>query len=341
MIRHPSLTPTAVALLAVLGLVAGACSPSTGALGTPDSPRVTAEPSAGASASDAVPATAFPTDGPTPIPTGGPTGSPSASPAPATPGATPASSPTATVVVRAYFLTTTATGGIVVIPVLRTVPDAKAPARAAMTALLAGPDDAEKSAGPAISTTIPAGTRLLGLTIAGGVATVDLSTEFVSGGGSASMFGRLAQVTYTLTQFSTVSSVLFQLDGQLLTMIGGEGIVLARAVGRADYRDLLPAIFLDRPAWGAAAGNPAHIGGLANVFEATFRVQIQDATGNVIADQQMTASCGTGCWGTFAADVPYSVASAQYGVLRVFDLSARDGAPENVSEYRVWLTPAG
>jgi hypothetical protein len=51
------------------------------------------------------------------------------------------------------------------------------------------------------------------------------------------------------------------------------------------------------------------------------------------------ASCGTGCWGTFKADVPYSVDTAQYGTLRVFNLSARDGSVENLSEYRVWLTP--
>jgi len=33
------------------------------------------------------------------------------------------------------------------------------------------------------------------------------------------------------------------------------------------------------------------------------------------------------------------VAKAQYGTLRVFDYSAKDGTPENVTEYRVWLTP--
>ena len=81
--------------------------------------------------------------------------------------------------------------------------------------------------------------------------------------------------------------------------------------------------------------------GLANVFEATFRVRLLDAADGIIADQQVMASCGTGCWGTFTAQVSYSVASAQWGTLRVYDLSAKDGAPENLTDYPVWLTPAG
>lgn len=338
--------PFAVALLVITGLVAGACTPTAGPLGTPATPRATTAASADPGASDVMPATASPSVEPsasaTPPETEVPasTGTGSMAP-PAAPKPTTAPTSGATTTLRAYFLTTTADGGIVVIPVLREVPAAKAVAAAAMTALLAGPNDTEIAASPALSTTIPAGTRLLGISITNGVATVNLSREFESGGGSASIFGRLAQVAYTLTQFSTVDSVLFQLEGTPVTTFSGEGVILDHAVDRADYYDQLPAIFLDRPAWGAAAGNPARIGGLANVFEATFRAQILDGTGTVIADQQVMASCGTGCWGTVLADLPYTVDAAQYGTLRVFDLSARDGSVENLSEYRVWLTPAG
>jgi hypothetical protein len=200
-------------------------------------------------------------------------------------------------------------------------------------------------------TTIPEGTRLLGLTIANGVATVNLSKEFESGGGSASVLGRLAQVVYTLTQFPTVKSVSFELDGQPVTTFSGEGIVLAHPVGRADYTDQLPAIWVDRPAWGAAIGNPARVAGLANVFEATFRISIYGAepTGfdgglhfaPKLADVQVMATCGTGCWGSFDATIEYSVNVAQWGWLRVYDLSAKDGSNENVTEYPVWLTPKG
>jgi hypothetical protein len=53
------------------------------------------------------------------------------------------------------------------------------------------------------------------------------------------------------------------------------------------------------------------------------------------------ATCGTGCRGTFAVSAPYSVSRAQWGTLRVWVSSARDGQPEDVRDYPVWLTPAG
>ena len=51
------------------------------------------------------------------------------------------------------------------------------------------------------------------------------------------------------------------------------------------------------------------------------------------------ASCGTGCWGDFRTSLAYNVSRAQWGTLRVYDLSANDGSVENVTEYPVWLTP--
>jgi hypothetical protein len=257
------------------------------------------------------------------------------------PTATPSPAPTGTSVVRAYFVHGSFTGNEGLVPVLRTVPQTKAVARASVEALLDGPNDAEMAASPAMYTAIPDDTRLLGVTVKDGIATVDLSSEFASGGGTYSMSARLAQVVYTLTQFSTIDKVLFELDGKPVKTFSSEGIILDGPVSRADFRGMLPAIFVDRPAWGAALGNPGRVSGLANVFEATFRIQLRDAKGGLLADKQVMATCGTGCWGRFATDLDYDVAKAQYGTLRVFNLSAKDGAPENISEYKVWLTPAG
>ena len=51
------------------------------------------------------------------------------------------------------------------------------------------------------------------------------------------------------------------------------------------------------------------------------------------------ATCGTGCRGTFDVTLDYNVSAAQWGTLRVYAGSAKDGSPENVREYPVWLTP--
>jgi N-acetylneuraminic acid mutarotase len=111
-------------------------------------------------------------------------------------------------------------------------------AAAALKALLAGPTRAERASG--VATAIPAGTRLLAVSIKGGVAAVNLTSEYQSGGGSLSMQIRLGQVVYTLTQFPTVKTVRFELDGAPVNVFSSEGIVLDHPVGRSDYKDLAP-----------------------------------------------------------------------------------------------------
>ncbi|MCI0584650.1 MAG: GerMN domain-containing protein [Chloroflexi bacterium] len=323
MIRKPASLLRSLTLVATLAVVAGlaGCTPGTGDLGTVAPPPPTTAPSIDAPS-------------PEPTPGGTPSSTPDGSAAPSP------SAPNETTTIRAYFFLGSFThdGGLA--PVLREIPKTQAVGAAAMAALLAGPNDDEMAARPAMYTTVPDGTRFLGLTIDDGVATVDLSREFESGGGSAAVLGRLAQVVYTLTQFPTVDAVRFKLDGEPVTVFSGEGVLLDHPVGRADYTDQLPAIWVDRPAWGAAGGSPMRVTGLSNVFEATFRIAILDADENVLADVMAMATCGTGCWGTFDVTVPYSVTTAQWGILRVYEHSARDGTPQNITDYPIWLTPA-
>jgi hypothetical protein len=240
---------------------------------------------------------------------------------------------------RVYFMMGLPDGTTGLVPVAREVPKTVAVGAAAMRALIAGPTAAEATASPAPFSLLPAGTRFIGLTINAAVATVDLSGEFAGGGGTASVYGRLAQVVYTLTQFPTVSSVRFLLDGVAVTTFSSEGVLLDKPLKRTDFRNELPAIFVDQPAWGGHAGNPVTILGYANVFEAQFTAQIRDGAGTVLSARTITATCGTGCWGTFLAKLAYTVAAAQWGTLRVYDASAKDGTPENERVYPIWLTP--
>ncbi len=199
-------------------------------------------------------------------------------------------------------------------------------AAAAVTALLNGPTDVETSA-PAdirLTTAIPAGTKLLGLSIAGDTATVDLTSSFGSGGGSLSMFLRIGQVVYTVTQFSGVRKVLFHMDGKPVPTLGGEGVILSDPVTRADSEGVTPAILVESPASGGAVQNPAKIGGTANVFEAVFWVEIHAGDGTVLVKQKVTASSGTGTRGTFSADLPYPVTTGP-GKVVAYTLSPKDG----------------
>ncbi len=131
------------------------------------------------------------------------------------------------------------TRGEKITAVTRAVPRVPAIGAESMKGLVGGPTAAEAADG--FGTAIPAETRFRGLTIADGVAKVDLSKDFESGGGSLSLSLRLAQVTCTLDQFDSVSGVRFLLDGDLVNVFSGNGIVLDQPVSCADYREFVDA----------------------------------------------------------------------------------------------------
>ena len=318
--------------LSVIAIAVVACGP-TGGLGTVPPIVRTPAPSVDPGPPDMTPE---PSDGATPSapPSQPPSGNPVATPKPT---ATPTQAPADTMVIRAYFVLDGDVGVEGLVPTLREMPETTAVARAAMDALL----DADILADyDDLASAIPAGTRLLGLTIRDGIATVDLSREFEAGGGTTTTLYRLGQVTYTLTQFPTVRAVLFRVEGQTVTTFGSEGLVLDGPQTRRDYEQILPSIFVDRPAYGAAIGNPARVTGNADVFEASFRIQIIDGSYQTLQDDHAMATCGTGCRGTFDLTIPYTVPKAQWGTLRVFYGSAQDGSPQDIRDYPVWLTPA-
>jgi germination protein M len=211
-------------------------------------------------------------------------------------------------------------------------------ATAAINSLLDGPTADERVMGYASA--VPSGTKLLGIGIRNGVATVDLTSEFQNGAGSRSMQMRLAQVVYTLTQFPTVAKVRFRLDGAPVPVFSSEGIVLDNPVGRNDYADLLPAITVAKPTPDATVTSPITVAGSANVFEANVTVEILNAQGEVVGKTFTTATCGTGCRGTYSVPVSFKVAKAQNGTIVVHDDDAAGtGKPPHEVRVPVKLSP--
>lgn len=173
----------------------------------------------------ASPAAVAPTASPAPAATpGAPDGPPAAGDAPVTP-----EPDTTTVTV---FLTR----GERLAAVSRTVPRVARIGTAAVEQLLDGPTRREAADGYA--TQIPQGTRLRGLQVADGVATVDLSGDFETGGGTLGLQLRLGQVVCTLEAFPTVDGVRFAVDGTVVDVVSGDGLVVDRPVTCGPYRDL-------------------------------------------------------------------------------------------------------
>lgn len=159
--------------------------------------------------------------------------------------ATDTTVPAATSTISVYFVEGTSNAAAT----SRTAPVNEV-AATAVAALIAGPTEAERARG--LSTQFPPDSLLLGLRIADGTATVDMSREFEAGGGSFSMLARLAQLVYTLTDFPTVDRVQLLLDGEHRQTFSGEGVLIGEPMTRDDFFSALPIgrLVAATPVWG-------------------------------------------------------------------------------------------
>lgn len=229
------------------------------------------------------------------------------------------------------------TGGPFLVPAYREADAADDPVVASLQSLLSGPTPEEVAGTPSLSTAIPEGAELLSVAVTDGVATVDLSEEFDDGGGSFSMFARLAQVVFTLTRSPNVDEIIFHLAGEPVTVFSSEGIELHGPQQRDNYYDLLPSVFVDEPAWGQIVTSPFEVRGISNVFEATSQLLVTDDDGLPLHEETMTATSGTGDWGEWQATVSYTVDRAQVGAVIVWTDSPENGSRTHVREYPVRL----
>ena len=207
-----------------------------------------------------------------------------------------------TTAVRVYFLLR---GKLQ--PVRRTVSETNDVPVAALAALVEGPTTAERE-GLGLTSVVQ---EAEGVTVSGSVA-------HVRGLDSAS----LAQIVYTLTQFSSVKAV--EMDSRRYT--------------RKDFEDETPVILVESPLSDQSVARPFRVTGTANTFEATFQYELVDSARKVIAHHYVTATSGSGTRGTFDVTVPYSAGHAGVGRLIVYESSAKDGSRIHVVAIPLRLT---
>lgn len=211
----------------------------------------------------------------------------------------------------------------------------------ALSALLDGPE-AVAAAQSALSSAIPDGTDLLEVTMDGTTAVVDLGGTYASGGGSASMFARLAQLTFTATQFDGVDDVRLLIDGTEVRTFSGEGIELDQPIEVTDWFDtgVMPKLFVQRPALGETVSSTFTMTGWArDLFEATFNYELSDSADEVFVRGPITAEGSEG-WNAFSAEVTYEPDAELPVTLTVAEYSPKDGAVVFTSSYPITIDPA-
>ena len=113
---------------------------------------------------------------------------------------------------------------------IKATDEPKAILTAAFDRLLSGPENTD------IVSAIPEGTKIQALTVENNGVYIDLSQEFTSGGGSASMMSRLGQIIYTASSLEPDVKVWIFVGGKPLEMLGGEGLEVSQPITRQNFQ---------------------------------------------------------------------------------------------------------
>ena len=228
----------------------------------------------------------------------------------------------------------------------RRVPRTQGVAAAALDQLLAGPSAVEQAAG--LSSEISGDLSILGVSINDGTAVVDVGGGLVAGGVQRAL-QRLAQLTYTATQYSMpvialcqpkqastcvvvgkqlVSRVRFLQNGVPL-VLKGSGIDFTKPVSRATFGEFTPAVFIESPTVGETVRSPFLVWGTASTREAAIWLQVQTADGASVLKKRVAATPGSGKRGSFRVRLSFTPYGGD-GRLAAYQASTADGSRRNV-----------
>lgn len=175
-------------------------------------------------------------------------------------------------------------------------------------------------------------TKVLGIEIDQGLATVNFSSEVLRAnvGSSGEALG-IASIVNTLTEFSNIQKVSFMVDGQVEKAINWWGHVgLSEQPFSRNLKVVNePVIWVTAPVPGQIITSPVEISGNARVFEATVSFRVRDANANVLAQGFTTASEGAPGRGNFQGKLDFAPASPSKGQIEVFWVSMKDGSDQN------------
>ncbi len=183
--------------------------------------------------------------------------------------------------------------------------------------------------GPGAVRVIPATTKIKGINVKDGLATVDFSQEvLMANTGAIGEALGIQSIVNTLTEFPEIQKVSFMVEGkvdeQAKDWWGHVGLYeqpFSRDVSVVHE----PVIWVSSPESGQKVSSPLLVKGSARVFEATVNIRLKDETGKTIAENFATASEGAPGRGQFELSLPFDAPSPGRGELEVYWASPKDG----------------
>jgi hypothetical protein len=188
---------------------------------------------------------------------------------------------------------------------LLAAPSPREAATAAVTEVLSGTPGSIGTTRP-----FPAGTRLLGLRVAGATATVNLSAKAL--GASAGDGYPVQALVWTATQVPGISRVVVQVEGRADGTVAGRPISRLLGIGAGgrelvrDQRVRIAPVQLDQPASETAIdGGRVVIKGQARVPAGTVGLRMRDRTGRVVSQGYAVLGATPPAWGAFSGALTF------------------------------------
>lgn len=177
---------------------------------------------------------------------------------------------------------------------------------------------------------LPEGTKVLGVTVKNGIATVDFSRDVLNAnvGASGEALG-IQSIVNTLTEFSGIEKVSFTVEGGLDQRTQdwwGHIGLYNQPFGRDMSVVWEPVIWVTEPEPGEKISSPVTVKGSARVFEATVSLRLITSKGEKLVESFTTATEGAPGRGDFKAVLEYPRPDDERGYLEVFWKSPKDGS---------------
>lgn len=180
--------------------------------------------------------------------------------------------------------------------------------RAAVALML----DGRTAFDPDHSSQWPASASVRNVSVAGGVATVDLHGATVNGYDPAGNRAALQQLIWTATAFSGGSGVRLLFDGVARSTLWASRQPVAGVLHRAAAVDALAPVWLIDPQQGAVSGRSVTVRLAGIVFEGAIQIRVRTAAGAQVVRQHVQLTAGAPAQGT--ATVTLHLAPGRYTI---------------------------